>query len=214
MKKVSQMLIVPCRANWVRIDQPDQDDQGRDRWRITAMVPKSDKKTIKALQDAEAKVAQAFGPKARPDMFKYRPIKDGLDKIKAEKEKAELNGSEYEGGSNYYKDFVYFEAKTIHQPGTFGPRGGGDRIPPGEIRTGDYIKVSVTMKPYQRDGNRGITIYLNNVQLVRRGEVWEEIADAVGFADGSEFEDETDDSFPDDVPFDTADTAAAESRWL
>ena len=139
------------------------------KYSITVLVPKSDTDTVAKLR----KVIEDF--KTDPRALKKwdskflanfkTPLRDGDTERDTEKRPE-------------YKGHYFFEAKSS----PFWPSGDPRPAPkvvdaklneildPAEMYSGCYGRVSLDMYPYNRDGNKGMSFGLVNVQKVRDGE--------------------------------------------
>ena len=134
------------------------EDGGEPKYSAAILVPKSDKSTlakIKAAIDAvkaDPKSIQLWGGKVPTDM--KMPVRDGDDKADTNPE---------------YAGCLFFNASSKRQPGLVDQQ----RAPitnDTELYSGCYARVSVNFYAFNKKGNRGIGVGLNNVQKWADGE--------------------------------------------
>lgn len=59
------ILTIPCRLSYAKIWEPTTDDKGNKKFSAMLLIPKTDKKTIKSIEDAiQAAKLEKFGDKA------------------------------------------------------------------------------------------------------------------------------------------------------
>jgi hypothetical protein len=87
-----------------------------------------------------------------------------LSKIKNPFQKGDPDDKYLDDPECYYVRFG-----TTSRPSVVGPNP-KENLEPEEVYGGMLARVSYTMKSYDRNGNRGITVYLNNVQKTGQGE--------------------------------------------
>jgi len=143
--------------NWVFIDtqKPNKDDPTKDpKYSITFAFDKKDPETTKKLDQYNECISDAlekfFGSK-KPAKFRS-PIKDGDLETDSE------NNPRYPGQ-------WYFEAKSTQKPGLVD----GDRneiLSTGAVWSGCKGKLSIGFGAYDVSSTKGVTIYMNNVQLI------------------------------------------------
>ena len=151
-----------CRASYANIMRPKRNElNGKEEYSVVVLVPKSDTETINALKSA-AKTAIAVKWPSQPPKGLRNPLRDGDTDTKQD-------GSEL---GPEYKGHFFFNCKTDaskNKPAVIDAHG-RDLIDPDAVQSGDYIRVSINAAAYDSAGNRGVSYYLNNVQLVAKGE--------------------------------------------
>lgn len=139
-------------------------DKVTEKYEMTILIPKSDKKTVRAIEEAiEAaiEVGKVGTPKraaftdatVKKKTF-FTPLRDGDE----EKEEFEL-----------YAGCYFLKAKANKAPGVV------DQhlqriIDPDEVYSGCYARVQINFFPFNTAGNAGIGAGLMNVQKVADGE--------------------------------------------
>jgi len=142
--------------NWVFIDKPKENSVDPSKpalYSITFLMDKKDPKVIEKIKQMESCISDAlvkrFGEK-KPAKF-YNPIKDGDTETDSE-------------GKPRYPGQWYFEAKNATKPGLVN----ADREPILEqeaVWSGCKGRCSIGFVAYDVASKKGVTIYLNNVQL-------------------------------------------------
>ena len=181
-------VIIPCRISFANIWEPKAINGGEEKYSVSCIIPKTDKKTLtkihKAIEAAkEAGLSKRFGGKIPPNL--RLPLRDGdIDRPDDEA---------YAGAM-----FVNANAKDAPQ---IVDRKVQPILDPMECGSGDYCNVSVNFFAYNANGNKGIGAGLGNIQLIKNGERLSGRASAS--SDFTEVEDD-DDEMPfgseDDLP--------------
>ena len=141
---------------WVFLDKPKVDKNNPEKepfYSITLLMDKKDPKVIEKLDQMKSCIKDAlekrFGDKV-PAKY-YTPIKDG--DVETDKE-----------GNPAYPGFWYIEAKNKEKPGLVD----ADREPiltQQAVWSGCKGRLSLGFVGYDVSAKKGVTIYLNNVQL-------------------------------------------------
>ena len=174
---------VPCRISYAHLIDTDKNDN----YSVSLLIPKSDTKTLTAINKAvEAAIVDGKSKLAN---------KDGA--INRKTLKLPLRDADEEGNASAdYQGNMFFNAKSKRRPQVV------DRHKKGifeaeEIYSGCYCNVMVNFYAFAVEGNRGIAASLGNVQKVKDG-------DRLGYggttaeADFDDFEDEAEEeeNFP------------------
>lgn len=149
-------VIVPCRFSYLHCWQPDSVNGGDPKYSVSAIIPKSDTKTINAIkaaiEQAKKDSVSKWGGKV-PANLKL-PLRDG-----------DIDRPDDEA----YKDSYFFNANSRQAPQVVDAK-----VQPildqSEVYSGCYGKISVTFYGYNSNGNRGIAAGLGNIQKLRDGE--------------------------------------------
>ena len=149
-------VIVPCRFSYLHCWEPDSVNGGDPKYSVSAIIPKSDTKTITAIkaavEQAKKDSVSKWGGKI-PANLKL-PLRDG-----------DLDRPDDEAYANSY----FFNANSRQAPQVVDAR-----VQPildqSEVYSGCYGKISVTFYGYNSNGNRGIAAGLGNIQKLRDGE--------------------------------------------
>lgn len=150
-------LITPeFRVAFPKVFKAEHNDlNGKDEFSLVALFPKSaDLSKIKAAIK-QAAVAK-FGDKLPANL--RSPIRDG-------DEKRRDDGTIPAG----YEDAFYINMKCQKRPGVVGPDL-QDIIDGSDFYGGCYARSQVHIAAYDQKGNRGVGVYLNNVQKLRDGD--------------------------------------------
>lgn len=155
----TQVITGKVRLSYVNIFKPRKSDDGDEKYSVMLLIPKSDKKTVKAILAAieaakEAGRTSKFGGKI-PKNLKIT-FRDG------DEERDTDDQPEYEG-------HYFMNVSSNRQPGIV------DRrlrpiIDPTAVYSGCYARVEINAAPFNAEGSKGISFYLNNVQFLEDGE--------------------------------------------
>lgn len=141
---------------------------------MSVIIPKSNKKTIRAIEDAISAAEEAgrdkFGKKW---VAKKLPLRDG------DKERED----------EAYADSFFLNANSNNRPGMVDKKV-QPILDPKEIKSGDWGNVSLNFYPFNVNGNAGIAVGLNHVQKVKDGEPLGSVSNAQDDFDEVEFEDD------------------------
>lgn len=156
--KDTKVIFGPCRLSYTHLFNkyvPEGDTTGG-KYMTNVLIPKDEKETIKALQQAieaakKAGIVSKWGGKEpkKLDM----PLRDGdVDKE-----------------DEVYEDCYFVNAKSGTRPGIV-DKHKAPIVDEDEIYSGVYAIVSVSFYPYDVNGNRGVACGLNNVMKFKDGE--------------------------------------------
>ena len=139
-------------ASFSYLREPDQGREFSDgKYKITLLIDKADEEGLKIIRDACGKAAASEWPEGIPTGLKS-PVRDGA-------EKADKNPD----FANYF--MVTFKSQKA--PALYDAAGkplAGDV----NIFSGDTVRVAGAAGAYIAGGNKGVTLYLNGVQLVEK----------------------------------------------
>ena len=149
-------VIVPCRLSYLHCWEPDSVNGGDPKYSVSAIVPKSDTKTLEAIkvsiEQAKKDSATKWGGKI-PGNLKT-PLRDG-----------DIERPDDEA----YKGCYFFNANSRQAPQVV-----NSKVQPildqSEVYSGCYGRISVTFYGYNSNGNRGIAAGLGNIQKLKDGE--------------------------------------------
>ena len=149
-------VIVPCRFSYLHCWEPDSVNGGDPKYSVSAIVPKSDTKTINAIkaaiEQAKKDSVSKWGSKV-PANLKL-PLRDG-----------DIDRPDDEAYAGCY----FFNANSRQAPQVV-----DSKVQPildqSEVYSGCYGKISVTFYGYNSNGNRGIAAGLGNIQKLKDGE--------------------------------------------
>lgn len=144
-KNVSTKVIVPCRFSYLSCWEPNSVNGSEPKYSVSAIIPKSDKKTIAAInaaiEQAKNESVSKWGGKV-PTNLKL-PLRDG-----------DIDRPDDEA----YKDAVFFNANSRQAPQVVDAH-----VQPildqSEVYSGCYGKISVTFYGYNSNGKGAGTNY-------------------------------------------------------
>lgn len=145
----TKVVFGPCRLSFTHVfNKYSPNGEGDGKYMTNVLIPKSEKKTIKALEQAieaakKAGVVSKWGGKEpkKLDM----PLHDGDDKE-----------------DDVYQDHFYINAKCNTRPGVV-DKNKNPIVDEEEMYSGVWAFVSVTFYAYDASGNRGVACGLNNL---------------------------------------------------
>ena len=143
-------VIVPCRFSYLHCWEPEAINGGEPKYSVSAIIPKSDKETIKKIQAAVEAAKQEslskWGGKIPPNL--KLPLRDG-----------DIDRPEDEA----YKGCYFFNANSRQAPQVVDKH-------QTEVYSGCYGRISVNFYGYNSNGNRGVAAGLGNIQKLKDGE--------------------------------------------
>lgn len=145
------------RLSYANVWEPKSINGGAEKYSVSLIIPKSDKKTIadieKAIDNAIKEGASKFGGKIPNKAVLKLPLRDG----------------DLERDDEAYKDSFFVNANSTTPPQIV-----DTKVQPildrNEVYSGVYARVSVTFYAFNSNGNKGIACGLGNIQKVRDGE--------------------------------------------
>ena len=149
------------RWSYVSVWEPQMSDDGKPKYAVSVIIPKSDTKTIEAIRNA-IQVAYEEGESKLKGSGKTVPP---LETIKTPLRDGDLERPEDEA----YKDSYFVNAKSVTAPGIVD----ADRQPildHTEVYSGVYGRVSMTFYAFNTGTAKGIACGLNNLQKLKDGE--------------------------------------------
>ena len=162
----NQVVTGEVRLSFVNVFEPKAVNESETpKYSLTAIVPKSDTKTVEAIKAAikaaiEGGAQKHFGGRIPQNVTTtFRDGDTETDDIGV------LQKEKYPEYANSY----YIRLSTKNKPKVLN----ADRqeiIDPAEIYSGCYGRVSMTFFAYSKEGKRGISASLNNVMKTRDGE--------------------------------------------
>ncbi len=176
----TKVVFGPCRLSFTHVFQKySPDGTGEGKYMTNVLIPKSEKKTVKALEDAieaakKAAITSKWG--GREPKKIDQPLRDGDDK-----------------DDEVYADHFYLNAKCNTRPGVV-DRKGTPIVDEEEVYSGVWAMVSVTFYGYDVSGNRGIACGLNNIMKYKDDDrLGGRVSAAADFGGITEIDDEEDD---------------------
>ena len=145
------------RLSYANVWEPKSINGGDEKYSVSLIIPKSDKKTIADINkavDAAIKVGVGkFGGKIPNKTALKLPLRDG----------------DAERDDEAYKDSYFVNANSATAPQIV-----DTRVQPilnrDEVYSGCFARVSITFYAFNSNGNRGIACGLGNIQKVADGD--------------------------------------------
>lgn len=149
-------VIVPCRFSYLHCWEPDAINGGEPKYSVSAIIPKSDTKTIEqikaAIEQAKKDSVSKWGGKI-PANLKL-PLRDG--DIDRPEDEAYAGCYFFNANSRQAPEIVDAQVQPI--------------LNQSEVYSGCYGRTSVTFYGFSANGNRGIAAGLGNIQKLRDGD--------------------------------------------
>ena len=178
-------MVIPCRISFANIWEPKAINGGDEKYSVSCLIPKSDKKTLARIQKAveaakEDGKTRKWSGKIPPNL--KLPLRDGdIDRPDDEN----------------YEDCYFLNASSKDAPQAV-DRKVNPILDPMMVYSGCYCNVSVNFYAFNANGNRGVAAGLGNIQFVRDGERLSGKASAD--ADFDALEDDCEDVLGEDMP--------------
>ena len=150
-------VVIPCRISFANIWEPKAINGGDEKYSVSCLIPKSDKKTIARIQKAveaakEDGKTRKWNGKIPPNL--KLPLRDGdIDRPDDEN----------------YEDCYFLNASSKDAPQVV-DRKVNPILDPMMVYSGCYCNVSVNFYAFNAHGNRGVAAGLGNIQFVKDGE--------------------------------------------
>lgn len=146
------------RLSYANVWEPKSINGGDEKYSVSLVIPKSDKKTVNAINAA---VDAA--------------IEEGIGKFGGKKpNKATLKLPLRDGDTERPEDEVYRDCYFVNANSTTAPQIVDKKVQPilerDEVYSGCYARVSITFYAFNSKGNKGIACGLGNIQKVKDGE--------------------------------------------
>jgi hypothetical protein len=144
-----------------RVETGDNGEVKSSKYSVTLLIPKSDKKTVDAIKNAQKAAAKEGASKLGkipPSGFNpaWSTLHDG-DEEKDTEEQPE------------YKGCMYLQATSKQKPGIIDLHG-NQLTTEDEVYPGMYGRVNLTCMAYNSGTKKGVTFYLNHVQKMEDGD--------------------------------------------
>ena len=150
-------VVIPCRISFANIWEPKAINGGDEKYSVSCLIPKSDKKTLARIQKAveaakEDGKTRKWSGKIPPNL--KLPLRDGdIDRPDDEN----------------YEDCYFLNASSKDAPQVV-DRKVNPVLDPMMVYSGCDCNVSVNFYAFNANGNRGVAAGLGNIQFVRDGE--------------------------------------------
>ncbi len=176
---MAKVVTGKVRLSYEHIWEPSAIKDGEPKYSVSLIIPKSDKKTIKAIKDAIEQAKEdgkaKFGGRIPANL--KMPLRDG-----------DIERPDDEA----YADSYFINANSKDKPQIV-----DKQVQPildkNEVYSGCYARVSISIYPFNTNGNRGIACGLGNIQKIADGEPLGGRARAED--DFDSYEDDEDDDF-------------------
>ena len=156
-KSNTKVVTGVVRLSYANVWEPASINGGTPKYSVSLIIPKSDQKTIDAINaavDAAIKDGAAkFGGKIPNKAALKLPLRDG----------------DIEREDEAYKDSYFVNANSTTAPQIV-DRSVQPILDRAEVYSGCYARVSVNFYAFNSKGNRGIACGLGNIQKVKDGE--------------------------------------------
>ena len=153
----TKVVTGPVRLSYANVWEPASINGGTLKFSVSLIIPKSDTKTISAINtavDAAIKLGAAkFGGKIPNKAALKLPLRDG----------------DTEREDEAYKDSYFVNANSTTAPQIV-DRTVQPILDRSEVYSGCYARVSINFYAFNSNGNRGIACGLGNIQKIRNGE--------------------------------------------
>jgi len=156
MENPIKVITGKVRFSYANVWEPKSINGGDEKYSVSLIIPKSDKKTIAdikaAIEKTKKEGASKFGGKV-PSNLKL-PLRDG-----------DIDRADDEA----YKDSYFINANSKDKPGIV-DRSVKPIIDQDELYSGCYGRASITFYAFNQNGNKGIACGLQNLQKLTDGE--------------------------------------------
>ena len=149
------------RWSYAHVWEPKAIDDGKPKYSVSLIIPKSDKTTIDRIK-AAIQAAYEEGESKLKGNSKFVPA---LEDIKTPLR----DGDRERKGDEAYENSYFINANSDTAPGIVD----ADRQPileRSEVYSGVYGRASINLYAFNSNGNKGIACGLNNLQKIRDGE--------------------------------------------
>lgn len=156
-KNLTKVITGAVRLSYANVWEPKSINGGEEKYSASLIIPKSDAKTVVAINNAIDAAIQAgigkFGGKIPNKGTLKLPLRDG----------------DVERDDEAYKNswFVNANSKT---PPQIVDRDCNSILDKSEVYSGCYARVSISFYAFNSNGNRGVACGLGNIQKIRDGE--------------------------------------------
>lgn len=153
----TKVVTGPVRLSYANVWEPASINGGAPKYSVSLIIPKSDTKTLAAINAAvDAAIQQGaakFGGKIPNKAALKLPLRDG----------------DTEREDEAYKDSYFVNANSTSAPQIV-DRAVQPILDRSEVYSGCYARVSINFYAFNSNGNRGIACGLGNIQKIRDGE--------------------------------------------
>ena len=155
----TKVITGKVRASYVNVFETIHNEMSkRDEYSMTILIPKSEVETVRLIKEAcKAAIEKKWG--AKPPQRLRNPLRDA---------DAEASAKGVDPAPGYAEHF-FVKLKTYLKPGIV-TRENKPVTDTEAFMSGDYCRVSITAAAYDTAGNAGVSFWLNNIQVLERGE--------------------------------------------
>ena len=154
----TKVVTSEVRLSYANVWEPKSINGGAEKYSVSLIIPKSDTKTLTAIQKAiDAAIEEGrgkFGGKIPNKSALKLPLRDG-----------DIDRPDDEAYANCY--FVNANSSTAPE---IVDKARDPILNRSEVYSGVYARVSINFYAFNSNGNRGIACGLGNIQKVRDGE--------------------------------------------
>lgn len=148
---------INTRLSYANVWAPKSINGGKEKYSVSLIIPKSDKKTVTAIERAvDAAIQEGigkFGGKKPNKATLKLPLRDG----------------DVERDDEAYQNSYFINANSITAPQIV-----DKHVQPildqNKVYSGCYARVSINFYAFNTNGNRGVACGLGNIQKIRDGE--------------------------------------------
>ena len=149
---------INTRLSYANVWAPKSINGGKEKYSVTFIIPKSDKKTVTAIERAvDAAIQEGigkFGGKKPNKATLKLPLRDG----------------DVERDDEAYQNSYFINANSITAPQIV-DKHVQSILDQNEVYSGCYARVSINFYAFNTNGNRGVACGLGNIQKIRDGEL-------------------------------------------
>ena len=149
------------RWSYANVWEPKAIDDGKPKYSVSLIIPKSDKTTIDRIK-AAIQAAYEEGESKLKGNSKFVPA---LEDIKTPLR----DGDRERKGDEAYEDSYFINANSDSAPGIV-DASCQPILDRSEVYSGVYGRASINFYAFNSNGNKGIACGLNNLQKIRDGE--------------------------------------------
>lgn len=155
--KLTKVVTGVVRLSYANIWEPVSINGGTPRYGVSLIIPKSDKKTIDAINKAvDAAIEEGIGK-----FGGKKPNKAAL--------KLPLRDGDTEREDEAYQNAFFLNANSASAPQIVDLQV-NPILDRGEVYSGCYARVSINLYAFNSNGNKGVAVGLGNIQKVKDGE--------------------------------------------
>lgn len=151
----TKITIGPVRFSYCNVWKPRKaNDDGKEKYSVSILIDKNDKKTVKKIQRAIQAAVDAGEAILKGKKNVKKPLRDG---------------DEDREGDGAYEGMYFLNANSDNQPGILNSKK-EEILDQKEFYSGCHGFVSINFFAYNRKGNAGIGVGLNHLMKSKDGE--------------------------------------------